>query len=227
VNVAWESNCPTEIDASGGLGISTVVGALAMGKLILGVDGFVLKEIPISKGRMTLGRRSTNDIQIDNLAISGEHAAVVTLLGDSFLEDLDSTNGTIVNGQRIRKHLLKDGDVIELARYRLTYVADSDSGSQSKLRFGVRVEVPLGALRVVDGPNVGRQMDLSKSSTTLGKPGMQIVAVARRPEGYFISQVEGTEFPLVNGKRLEAPVLLSDHDVIEVAGTRMEFVLKE
>ncbi len=62
-------------------------------KLILSMDGLVLKEIPLTKKR-----KPHNDIQIDNLAISGEHSVIVTILNDSFLEDLNSTNGTYVNG---------------------------------------------------------------------------------------------------------------------------------
>ena len=95
-----------------------------MTKLILSMDGLVLKEIALSKERMTIGRRASNDIQIDNLAISGEHAAIVTILNDSFLEDLNSTNGTLVNGQPIKKHFLKNGDVVELGKYKLKYITE-------------------------------------------------------------------------------------------------------
>jgi hypothetical protein len=95
-----------------------------MAKLILSMDGLVLKEIPLLKERMSIGRKAHNDIQIDNMAISGEHAAVVTILNDSFLEDLNSTNGTLVNGQPVKKHFLKDGDVIELGKYKMKYIVD-------------------------------------------------------------------------------------------------------
>src|SRR5512143_1286385 len=95
-----------------------------MAKLILSMDGLVLKEIPLTKERTTIGRKPHNDIQIDNLAISGEHAVIITLLNDSFLEDLNSTNGTYINGQSVKKHFLQDGDVIELGKYRLKYVSE-------------------------------------------------------------------------------------------------------
>src|SRR5580658_485349 len=90
-----------------------------MAKLILSMDGLVLKEIPLVKERTTIGRRATNDIQIDNLAMSGEHAVIVQILNDCFLEDLGSTNGTMVNGAPIKKHFLQHNDVIELGKYRL------------------------------------------------------------------------------------------------------------
>ena len=78
-----------------------------MAKLILSMDGLVLKEIPLTKERTTIGRKPHNDIQIDNLAVSGEHAAIITILNDSFIEDLGSTNGTMVNGKPIKKHFLR------------------------------------------------------------------------------------------------------------------------
>ncbi|MDE2586316.1 MAG: FHA domain-containing protein, partial [Betaproteobacteria bacterium] len=96
-----------------------------MAKLILSMDGLVLKEIPLTKERMSIGRKSHNDIQIENLAISGEHAVLVTVLNDSFIEDLNSTNGTLVNGQPIRKHFLQNGDLIEMGKYQIRFVSDA------------------------------------------------------------------------------------------------------
>ncbi len=243
-----------------------------MTKLILSMDGLVLKEITLNKERMTIGRKPSNDIQIDNLAISGEHAAVVTILNDSFLEDLNSTNGTLVNGQPIKKHFLKNGDVIELGKYKLKYVADpvphaAESGDFEKtmvLRpntmkpvapapsetpappgksFGDtqagKASAPAtapaapaepsvtGAIQILSGANVGRELELTKTLTTLGKPGVQVAVIARRPHGYFITHVEGASFPIINGQAIDAQAhALSDHDVIEIAGIKMEFFLK-
>ena len=95
-----------------------------MAKLILSMDGLVLKEIPLTKERTTVGRKPHNDIQIDNLAVSGEHAVIVTILNDSFLEDLGSTNGTLVNGNTVKKHFLQNNDVVELGKYKLKYMAE-------------------------------------------------------------------------------------------------------
>src|SRR5579859_7211687 len=96
-----------------------------MAKLILSMDGLVLKEIPLTKERTTIGRKAHNDIQIDNLAVSGEHAVIVTILKDSFMEDLGSTNGTVVNGNPIKKHFLQNNDVVELGKYKLKFVAEA------------------------------------------------------------------------------------------------------
>ena len=245
-----------------------------MAKLILSMDGLVLKEIPLDKERMTIGRKASNDIQIDNLAISGEHAAVVTILSDSFLEDLNSTNGTLVNGQSVKKHFLKNGDVIELGKYKLEYVTEGPQQAETTdfektmvLRPGTlrqAAETPTAAapvsrlspehsqaqpprpevkpgpppappsaapkiavIQVLNGANAGRKLELTKTLTTLGKPGVQVAVIARRPHGYFITHVEGTQFPIINGQPIDAQAhQLTDHDVVEIAGTKMEFFLK-
>ena len=229
-----------------------------MTKLILSMDGLVLKEIALNKERMTIGRRASNDIQIDNLAISGEHAAIVTILNDSFLEDLNSTNGTLVNGQPIKKHFLKNGDVVELGKYKLKYITEQASSNEAAdfektmvLRpsalaaaagapvstaqppaavppvAGAPVSVPQAAVQVLNGGNAGRELELTKTLTTLGRPGVQVAVIARRPHGYFITHVEGAQYPVINGRAIDAQAHpLKDHDVIELAGIKMEFFLK-
>ncbi len=263
-----------------------------MAKLILSMDGLVLKELPLAKERTTIGRKPHNDIQIDNLAISGEHAVIVTILNDSFLEDLNSTNGTYVNGQPIKKHFLQNNDVVELGKYRLKYINDTPAQAQSQdfektmvLRpdmmrkppadaptaspaapmrsatdtqtgFRAGASVPagsslgggmpppaapaapapvasaappnqIGAIQILNGANAGRELELTKTLTTLGKPGMQVAVITRRPQGYFITHVEGANFPVVNGAQLDAQAHpLNDHDVIEIAGVKMEFFIK-
>lgn len=244
-----------------------------MAKLILSMDGLVLKEISLVKERTTIGRKPHNDIQIDNLAISGEHAVIVTILNDSFLEDLNSTNGTFVNGQQVAKHFLQNNDVIELGKYKLKYVQDvvqqttaadfektmvlrpdvmkktaeqmankSFGDTQVGVKDGQLVNpnasappatpqaahaLPLGAIQVLSGANAGKELELTKTLTTLGRPGVQVAVIARRPQGYFITHVEGAHFPIVNGATLDAQAHpLKSNDVIELAGIKMEFFLK-
>lgn len=241
-----------------------------MAKLILSMDGLVLKEIPLVKERTTIGRKPHNDIQIDNLAISGEHAVIVAILNDAFLEDLNSTNGTYVNGQSVKKHVLKDNDVVELGKYRLKFLKDAPDSStttsferafvsppdaaklgasprahtETMVGFGTETSQteswitapdmppaaagdPMGVVQVISGRNAGRELELSKSLTTLGKPGVQVAVITRRPHGYFITHVEGDSFPVLNGRQLDAQAhLLNDHDVIEIAGVKMEFYLR-
>ncbi len=237
-----------------------------MAKLILSMDGLVLKEIPLVKERTTIGRKPHNDVQIDNLAVSGEHAVIVTILNDSFLEDLGSTNGTLVNGNSVKKHFLQNNDVIELGKYKLKYLAEgaqqpaaaaADFEKTMVLRPGAvkaaaaaatataaaaapapaagaapaggaaRAGQPLGAIQILSGGNAGKELELAKPLTTLGKPGVQVAVLTRRPQGYFITSVEGTSHPTVNGQAIgTAPHSLKDHDVIEIAGVKMEFFLK-
>jgi len=260
-----------------------------MAKLILSMDGLVLKEIALTKERTTIGRKPHNDIQIDNLAVSGEHAVIVTILQDSFLEDLGSTNGTVVNGQPIKKHFLQNNDIIELGKYKLRYVNEAVAGQAKAADFektmvlrpgsvkpaiaaaaasapaGPAVAAPVAAaaavgaknfsdtaagqsatatpvapspkpaaapqknaaLQLLSGANAGKELDLTKPLTTLGKPGVQVAVITRRPQGFFITHVEGASFPVLNGKTLDAQAhSLNDHDVIELAGVKMEFFLK-
>ena len=219
-----------------------------MAKLILSMDGLVLKETPLILERTTIGRKPHNDIQIDNLAISGEHAVIVTILNDSFLEDLNSTNGTYVNGQSIKKHVLQNGDVIELGKYRIKYfneapLAPGDfeqtllpqqlaarAAAEKIISEGVDEDaaaLPVGQIQLLSGANAGKEVALTKTLTKLGKPGVQVAVIARRPQGYLITHVEGDNYPVVNGKPLDAQAYrLCDHDVIELAGVKMAFFLK-
>ena len=263
-------------------------------KIILSMDGVVLQEYALSKERMTIGRKPHNDIVIDNLAVSGEHAAIVTIQNDSFLEDLDSTNGVMVNGIATKKHFLQNNDVIEIGKYKVKYLNDQPTQTTAAdfertmvLRAPVKPAVrkpglsttqaiptlvtsedaldatgkfnatgPLSgsltrlsavqpaavaraasdkvfssqapaAVQILNGPNAGRELELVKNLTTLGKPGVQVAVLARRPHGYFLTHVEGRTFPVVNGESLgEHLRQLNDHDIIEMAGVKMEFYFK-
>jgi pSer/pThr/pTyr-binding forkhead associated (FHA) protein len=298
-----------------------------MAKLILSMDGLVLKEIPLSKERTSIGRKASNDIQIDNLAVSGEHAVIVTIMDDSFLEDLGSTNGTIVNGNPVKKHFLQNNDVVELGKYKLKFLAEPSAqpaaaadfektmvlrpsamkaaveqaramapgggqqaataaraaavqqAASSAASAGIadkdaktaappaapapapapaaatpaaapagatstaapaaavppaaaaaappKPAQPLGAIQILSGSNAGKALELVKPLTTLGKPGVQVAVLTRRPQGYFITHVEGAAQPAVNGQSIgAAPHALKDHDVIELAGVKMEFFFK-
>jgi len=281
-----------------------------MAKLILSMDGLVLKEIPLTKERTTIGRKAHNDIQIDNLAVSGEHAVIVTILNDSFMEDLGSTNGTLVNGNPVKKHFLQNNDVIELGKYKLKFIQEQGAqpaaaaadfektmvlrpsamkaaaeqakaaglggaqaaqaarqaavhqvaasaaaaGVADKDNKGAQIAAaatpaapapatpaatppaapaapakapPLGAIQLLSGGNAGKELELTKPLTTLGKPGVQVAVLTRRPQGYFITHVEGAQRPTVNGQPIgTAPHALKDHDLVEIAGIKMEFFHK-
>ncbi len=233
-------------------------------KLILSLNNSVLGEFPLDKERIILGRKAENDIQVDNLAVSGQHAAIITILNDSFLEDLDSTNGTYVNGKLVKKHALKNGDVITIGKHELKYVNDEASDEDDEfektmiIRPGMAghaaaaakaeeqappaaaapapaaaapgaaapaadASLPLGKIQVLSGPGAGKELELKKALITLGRPGVQVAVITRRPQGYYITHVEGTH-PVVNGDSIGGQARqLRDHDVIELAGVKMEF----
>lgn len=247
-----------------------------MGKLILSIDGVAVKEFILTAERTTIGRKATSSIQIDNLAVSGEHAVVTSLMNDSFIEDLNSTNGTFVNAKPIRRHLLHDGDIVEIGKHKLKFVQDNKDSSHANdyerttavrtaSRFPEASEVaaplldieeirrsfvkspdstvvqapdalnsvekmdeaiPLGLVQVLNSPIAGRVLNLSKELTTLGKTGGDVAVIARRSNGYFLTSVDGNE-PLVNGAALNGQArLLCDHDIIQLAGVKLEFYFK-
>lgn len=286
-----------------------------MAKLYFSIDGNSLGEFSLSKERMTIGRRSANDIHIDNLGVSGEHAVITTIGNDSFLEDMNSTNGTLVNSKSIKKHVLYHNDVIEFGKYQLLYINESQtkapvntsgfentvvmrpaklvvaSGEANSEVREVSVEsapivadiaatediqekpdeltaaprhdaslydasqsdapqtdtslaekpvseqasapksapenaTKIGRLQMLSGTNAGRELILNKALTTLGKPGMQVAVITKRPLGYFITHVEGENLPLVNGQKIGLQAhALANHDVIDLSGIKMEFFL--
>src|SRR5262245_256592 len=267
-----------------------------MARLILSLDGQTLAEYNMTKERYTVGRLPDNDIRIDNAAVSGHHSLLINILNDSFLEDLNSTNGTYVNGKLIKKHALQHGDVITVGHHQLRYVDDqaqqqpedefektmviTPSGQMEKqVAQAARVAeaaaasaasasaatvapaaprpapaeapkarprpfsptatqevepepglaLPLAKLQVLSGMFAGRELSLTKTLTTLGRPGVQVAAITRRAEGYYIVHVESGKsdgFPLVNGMAIGAQARkLQDNDVIQLAGVKMGFFL--
>ncbi len=271
-----------------------------MARLILSLDSQVLAEYNMSKERYTIGRLPDNDVRIDNPAVSGHHSLIINILNDSFLEDLNSTNGTYVNGKLIKKHALQHGDVITIGHHQLRF-ADQQTSDTEQDEFektmvipagqhsveqlakaeaataiaaaeqqpakvaaavDVRVEMPdpgpkpeppapqtetvahtetavgidarsapkalpLAKLQVLSGAFAGRELELTKALTTLGRPGVQVAAITRRAEGYFVVHVESGEegdYPLVNGQPIGAQARkLADNDVLQLAGVKMGF----
>jgi pSer/pThr/pTyr-binding forkhead associated (FHA) protein len=230
-----------------------------MGKLVVSLDGVVIKEVQVTKDKTTLGRRPYNDIVIDNLAVSGEHAVLQMVGADVFIEDLNSTNGTYINGKAVKKQLLAHNDTVEIGKYKIKYlvedgvdyektmimkpgsvpspagagVATADrptfahtmpAGSNSG--FGSLANSPgSAAIKVLNGAAAGREVPLTKVVTTVGKPGVQVASITKRPGGYVLAHVEGASKPTVNGSQLAGDsAQLRNGDVIELAGTQMQFI---
>ena len=283
-----------------------------MARLILSLDNQVLAEYNMTKERYTIGRLPDNDVRIDNPAVSGHHSLIINILNDSFLEDLNSTNGTYVNGKLIKKHALQHGDVITIGHHQLRFSDQQEAAETEQDEFektmvipageqnaeqlaaaekaaeaaavaaepaapvaaaaavapdpGVKLDdeeaaalnepvakpapahthtqtltstaagldassapnaLPLAKLQVLSGAFAGRELELTKALTTLGRPGVQVAAITRRAEGYFIVHVESgkeNDFPLVNGQPIGAQAKkLADNDVVQLAGVKMGF----
>jgi pSer/pThr/pTyr-binding forkhead associated (FHA) protein len=288
-----------------------------MARLILSLDNQVLAEYNMTKERYTIGRLPDNDVRIDNPAVSGHHSLIINILNDSFLEDLNSTNGTYVNGKLIKKHALQHGDVITIGHHQLRFsdqqvnepeqdefektmvipagqqndeqlakaeaaadaaaaaasdhadeaAAEADAGPSANVKLdpedaaalddapparpqyervaetsepaahtettagvdpkNIPNALPMAKLQVLSGAFAGRELELTKALTTLGRPGVQVAAVTRRAEGYYIVHVESgkaDDYPLVNGQPIGAQARkLTDNDVVQLAGVKMGF----
>ncbi len=274
-----------------------------MARLILSLDNQVLAEYNMTKERYTVGRLPDNDVRIDNPAVSGHHSLIINILNDSFLEDLNSTNGTYVNGKLIKKHALQHGDVITIGHHQLRFAdqqvnepeqdefektmvipagqqnadqlakaeraADRAVAEVDEAAEGVKLDpedaaaleekpktpslgetmaeerashsatatgidpgsipnaLPMAKLQVLSGSFAGRELELTKALTTLGRPGVQVAAITRRAEGYYIVHVESGkegDYPLVNGQPIGAQAKkLTDNDVVQLAGVKMGF----
>jgi pSer/pThr/pTyr-binding forkhead associated (FHA) protein len=242
-----------------------------MARLILSLDGQVLAEYNMTKERYTIGRLPDNDVRIDNAAVSGHHGLIINILNDSFLEDLNSTNGTYVNGKLIKKHALTHGDVITVGHHHLRFVDSQVESSEqdefertlviqpgqvneARLRAAAESVAPASApaapagysasvdarsaadrgaparpakLQVLSGQFAGRELELAKTLTTLGRPGVQVAAISRRADGYYVVHVESSkpgDYPLVNGQPIGPQARrLHDNDVVTLAGVKMGF----
>jgi pSer/pThr/pTyr-binding forkhead associated (FHA) protein len=189
-----------------------------MAKLILSENMRVLDEFPLDRDCITIGRRGDNDIQIDDRAVSGYHCQILTVLNDSFLEDLQSTNGTYVNSKRITKHALRNGDIIILGTHQLQYeneLATSEDDDRYDKTMVIRSALAPQAppmehsspnageinsnaaaapkrahLKILNGTNKDKLFPLTRAMTTLGKPGQQVAAITRRGDKYVIIGVE-------------------------------------
>lgn len=225
-----------------------------MPKMIVSIDGVVIKEVQLTKDRTTLGRRPYNDVVIDNLAISGEHAVFQMTGADVFIEDLNSTNGTYVNGKAAKKQQLHNGDTVEVGKYKIKFVSEAAADGFEKTMMvksgpgglaaaptggmapagaaGARPAVaPTGgsvaqaSIKVLSGAASGREVPLTKVVTTIGKPGVAVAAITKRQHGFVVHHVEGAGNPSLNGAPIGTdPVSLKNGDLIELAGTQMQFV---
>jgi predicted component of type VI protein secretion system len=186
--------------------------------LLLSSAGLALRTLPLMRERTTIGRRPYNDLVLDDLTVSGEHAVILCQDGQWWLRDLRSRNGTRVNGAVVTEHLLTDGDRIGIGVYLLVF---SPSGAEAS---AASTEVAL--IEMLDGAQAGTIVRLDRPITSLGQVGAQMAVVVRRRDGYHLTHLEGAAFPLVNGAStglLACP--LAHDDLIDLGGTLMRFRL--
>lgn len=192
-----------------------------MPSLVIMLDGATINQVTLTKPYTTVGRRPTNDVVIDNLAVSGEHAVLRMHDGVVEIDDLHSTNGTYVNGRRTGHQKLHHGDVLGLGRYQIRFV---DLPASMTTAAGSKHASAL--VRVLTGPGAGREVELSKVVTTIGKPGETVASITHRPHGFMLAHVEGKTLPRVNGQTITDTQSLQDGDRIMLADVEMEFVAR-
>lgn len=192
-------------------------------RLVLSFGDLVLRSFPVAGQSLTIGRRPYNDIALDDLTVSGEHAVILTGAGKRVVKDLDSRNGTLVNGEPIRSHLLAHGDLIEVGIYRLRYLVEHrDAPALPSQPIGT-----LAWLEWLTGPQRGTGQPIDRPIVPIAGAGNQVAVVTRRRNGFFVTHLEGLAFPLVNGDSTGLGAHpLADGDLIELSGTMLRFRLR-
>ncbi len=203
-----------------------------MPRLVVTLEGVTLREVPLARERTTIGRRPHNDVVIDNLAVSGEHAVIERGPEGVYLEDLGSTNGTLLNGRPIQRAALQHRDTIDIGKYRLRYVDEvptadfektmvvrpgaAQAAAQQALQQAIgspaasppafappeAESAPPARIKVLSGGGAGREMALVKVVTTIGRPGGAVAAITRRGARYLLAHVEGGPVTRLNGAAL-------------------------
>lgn len=235
-----------------------------MAKIIIKFNNDVVDHVELKQGDMRIGRKPGCDIRIDNLSVSGEHANIFTVGEDSFIQDLESTNGTFINNKKITKHHLKNGDTVVIGKHSLIYLTESMREERDPEEFAKTVIISpsrtvepkpaatldrqstaitlenepkvspslqtdrrrTGAIFVLSGMNSGKRITLTKKITNLGSGGKRAGAITQTPEGFLLAPGLD-ESPKLNGRSIPPEgSKLKNGDVIEVAGTRLQFYLK-
>ena len=216
-------------------------------KLIMTLDGAIIREYPLTKDTVSIGRRHGNDIQLNDMTVSGRHALITSTNNDTFVEDLDATNGTLVNGNFINKLLLMHGDIIQVGAHQFTYF--SEENIEYEPTMFVKAEhdetriinadrenqidlkgMPLGAAKLLNGPCANVVMEMRKPVNSIGYKGKALATINRKMDGYTITgkqhNAHTIDAPaLLNGEPIDdSSILLAEHDIIEVAGFQMQFM---
>lgn len=226
-----------------------------MAKIIIKFNDVVIDQIVLKQGDTGIGRRPGSDILLDNLAVSGNHASIFTIGEDSFVQDLNSTNGTFINNKRVTKHHLGNGDVVTIGNHSLTYYNEKATKGSVDLAKTVIINphkqeemlaeagraaaasakqpaagdpARIGSLFILSGAGNGKRIDLTSAITNLGRTGKRAGIISRSGNGrYILLPGDNNEAPRLNGVKVVGNgEELKNGDVIEAAGSRMQFYLK-
>jgi predicted component of type VI protein secretion system len=234
-----------------------------MAKVILKFKEAVLQEIPLEKEKLMIGRKGDNDIAIDNMAVSGNHAQIVKEGDSFFIEDLGSLNGTFVNGRKVTKTELFKGDTVLIGLHTLDFISEKVRPAEDKKAFAIRGHSmdetvvidpkdhkrildaqdkdkpePLGGFFVLEGSTEKRDYELKERVSSIGKESGSAIhlkgffspkvaaLVNRRREGYFITP-SGDKPLKINGREMNRRYDLKDGDIVEVAGIKLQFYIKD
>ncbi|UCE30894.1 MAG: FHA domain-containing protein [Burkholderiales bacterium] len=199
-----------------------------LARLVLTAAGEIVRQIPLVRERLTLGRRPYNDVQLDDMTVSGEHALILTRDGESVFHDLNSRNGSYVNGHPVKRRMLVHGDVIDVGVYSLRYAVEPMRAPLlDAIAEPPSLEPIAGAsLHVLSGPDAGRVLRLERAADSIGGAEGQIAIVTRRRSGYYVTHLEGPAYPMVNGEPIGLTAFALNHDdLIELGSTMVRFRL--
>lgn len=215
-------------------------------RLVIFKNGEAESEVALEARSMIIGRDVRSDIQLNDLSVSRRHARLTYIFNEYCLEDLDSTNGTILNEQPVTKRMLNHGDLLRIGSFTLRYHGDDEKLTRDELdktvvirpspsapakpaSQKVRVQLPKSAtLRFFRGPQKGLQDRIDRTLYTIGQPGGEVAAIARRPQGFFLLHIGGDRYPRINNEEIHTTkgVQLSEGDIVEVGEHLVEISFK-
>lgn len=224
-----------------------------MAKIVLSLDGRIIAQSFLDERRITIGRDPACGLVVPVAEVSSRHAEIYGVVNDHFIEDLGSTNGTMVNGQAVRRHLLQNGDVVFFGEYRLKYLNtahsrvgfdrtqildpaqiegfelnDSVGGAEldcaGAAAHEARARLTKGMVEGLAGQLAGQTVNIERVLMPIGVRGECVAVINRRPAGCFLTHVDGTVRTRVNGRDVgDSAVALADADLIEAGGERLRF----
>ena len=207
-----------------------------MARLIITHQGTVIKEYDLSKEKVTVGRKPSNDIILDDPTVSGLHAAFLHMQ-HTYIEDMNSTNGVKLNGKAVNKRQLNHGDLVLIGQHEFKFIDDAVQDFESTVVIAPPVQANAATKKIIKasvviakGPKEGESIALNKPYTKLGSSS-QVAVIARRGESYYLMPMTGGaqgDSPKLNDKQIGAEsMLLKNGDIIEVASTQLKFTIDE